>query len=67
MTAGEHELSFVLPTPERVGTAQRLRELHTRVCVPEPVCRWCLTAWPCPEVRWSQSVLGSQTAAQLMV
>jgi endonuclease III len=57
MTTVEPELQQFLPTPERAATAQRLLELHTRICVPEPTCHWCFKRWPCPDARWSQQVL----------
>jgi hypothetical protein len=53
---------------------QRPRE-HVRVYVPEPVCKGCLMAWPCPTVRgsgapaagseigWSSGSCGSSDAS----
>jgi hypothetical protein len=37
-------------TGAQVDTARQLLHQHRRVCVPEPVCNWCLTTWPCPEI-----------------
>lgn len=51
------ELGSTDPTAERIQLARRLRELHRRVCVPEPACQWCLRAWPCADERWSARVL----------
>ena len=45
------------PTATHLQTAQRIHATHRRVCVPEPVCRWCLKAWPCPGARWAKLVL----------
>jgi len=44
-------------TAARVEAARRVLHAHRRVCVPEPVCNWCLTAWPCPDVVWAWHVL----------
>lgn len=52
------------PTPQRKATAIRLREMHQRVCVPEPACNFCLRPWPCPDVRWSQLVLDRAAAEE---
>jgi hypothetical protein len=45
------------PTATAVEAARRVQAMHKRVCVPEPVCRWCLRSWPCPGDRWAQQVL----------
>lgn len=45
------------PSAERVMLAHRLRTMHSRICVPEPACRWCLRNWPCPDEQWSAKVL----------
>jgi hypothetical protein len=46
------------PPAERIATARRLRELHGQRENPyEPICRWCLKSWPCPDERWSKRVL----------
>ena len=45
------------PTANHLQAAQRIHATHRRVCVPEPVCRWCLKAWPCPGARWAKLVL----------
>jgi hypothetical protein len=47
----------VEPTPSHVEAAHRVLSMHRRVCVPEPVCRWCLRSWPCPGTRWAEQVL----------
>ena len=44
-------------TTVQVGAARRVLQEHRRVCVPEAVCNWCLTAWPCPDVVWAWHVL----------
>jgi hypothetical protein len=44
------------PTAERVATARRLRQLHQPLLT-EPLCRWCLTRWPCRAERWSSLIL----------
>lgn len=51
------DLPQLIPTTARLATARRLLELHTRICVPEPICHWCLRRWPCPDVRWSGQML----------
>jgi len=45
------------PTASAVEAARRVQAMHRRVCVPEPVCRWCLRSWPCPGDRWADQVL----------
>ena len=45
------------PTATAVEAARRVQSMHRRVCVPEPVCRWCLRSWPCPGDRWATQVL----------
>jgi hypothetical protein len=45
------------PTASNVEAALRVQAMHRRVCVPEPVCRWCLKSWPCPGERWAEQVL----------
>jgi hypothetical protein len=45
------------PAAERVVTARALLEQHRRVYVPEPVCNWCLTRYPCSHAGWSMRVL----------
>jgi hypothetical protein len=67
MTVEQARIPSILPTPERVATARRLLELHTRICVPEPSCHWCFKAWPCPDVRWSTHVLARGRAAGVTV
>jgi hypothetical protein len=37
-------------TAAHIVDARQVLQNHRRVCVPEPVCNWCLTAWPCPEI-----------------
>jgi hypothetical protein len=50
------------PTATHIEAAHGIQAMHRRVCVPEPVCRWCLRAWPCPGVKWADQVL--QRSAQ---
>jgi len=57
MTIAQPDLQQLIPTPERIATARRLLAMHTRICVPEPICHWCLRRWPCPDVRWSAQML----------
>jgi hypothetical protein len=45
------------PTATAVEAARRVQAMHRKVCVPEPVCRWCLRSWPCPGDRWAGQVL----------
>jgi len=45
------------PTDRHVETALSFLDPHRRVCVPEPVCHWCLRKWPCPAAQWAQRVL----------
>jgi hypothetical protein len=45
---------------EHEAVVRQIRETHVRVCVPEPVCRGCLRAWPCPAVRRVQHALAAE-------
>jgi len=52
------DLGSTDPTPEKVQTARRLIDLHRDIDIPfNSSCCWCLKAWPCPDVRWSETVL----------
>lgn len=41
----------------KMQDARRVLEEHTRVCVPEPVCKGCLRRWPCFHVEQAHEVL----------
>lgn len=53
-----HGAPLPTPTPERVATAGRLRELHRqRADGGGAICGWCLKPWPCPDERWAALLL----------
>jgi hypothetical protein len=37
-------------TAAQIVSAHEVVQIHRRVCVPEPVCNWCLKKWPCPDI-----------------
>jgi len=45
------------PSTDRLARARHVLALHRRVFVPEPVCNWCLTRFPCSEAGWALRVL----------
>lgn len=53
-----HNIGSTEPTAEKVATAGRLLDLHRAINIPmNNFCSWCLKAWPCPDVAWSEIVL----------
>jgi hypothetical protein len=46
-----------VPTSARIASARRQRDLHPRICVPEPVCQRCLSRYPCAPATWALTVL----------
>lgn len=44
-------------------TANMLVEEHTRICVPEPVCRRCFKPWPCADVVWAHEIRAKSSGA----
>lgn len=43
------------PTAAHRATARRLRAQH----LPDEqqqICAWCLKPWPCPDIRWCDSI-----------
>ena len=37
-------------TAAQIVAARHILQKHRRVCVPEPVCNWCLKTWPCADI-----------------
>jgi hypothetical protein len=42
---GPHQI-----TAAQIVEARQILQKRRRVCVPEPVCNWCLKTWPCPDI-----------------